>query len=141
MLRETRGVPIYGEGVMFYCLKTFIGEKALGQLSSFEGLWPCGCCLAKRGLEQASDSYYAYGTYSILCEKGVVISTLHEKMEAELGQVTGPTGRKKVESALKCRSVSKVLTPAGNKGSWELRLSEELILTHVLHPSSSSDHV
>lgn len=25
---------MYGEGVMFCCLKTFIGEKALGQLSS-----------------------------------------------------------------------------------------------------------
>lgn len=38
---------MYGEGVMFCCLKTFIGEKALGQLSSSKGLWPCGCCLAE----------------------------------------------------------------------------------------------
>lgn len=40
---------MHEKGIMFYYLKTFIGKTALGHAA-----------LAKRGLEQASDSYFAY---------------------------------------------------------------------------------
>lgn len=96
--------------------------------------------LAKRGLECTRT--VMLNEHSLSFVRRVLLSPFtYEKMEAELGQVVGPAGRKKVESGFKSRQDSQVLTPAGNKASWQLRLSEELVLTRVLLPSSSSDHV
>ena len=110
-------------------------EKRAWTASSSETLCLCGCYSSRVGAGGATDRSYASR------EKGVLPPFTYGETEAERGQVTGPPEKKKVGSGFKSRSVSKVLTPAGNKGSWQLRLSEVLVLTRVLHLSSSSDRV
>lgn len=118
---------------MSYCLRPS-QEKRAWTASFSETLCLCGCYSSQVGAGGATDWHYAS------CEK-VCLLHLHMGTEAERGQVAGAPEKKKVGSGFKSRSVSKVLTPAGNKGSWQLRLSEVLVLTRVLHPSSSSDRV